>query len=116
MAAIFQFVRNQIVGKASPMEISIKYTFEGNQGVIRSIVFLQDNVQMVSGSDDGTICKWDCETGQLVGEPWKGEYQVRALALSPDGKTIGCGRIDESVQQWDQGHKWTDDGRRLDGS
>ena len=32
-----------------------------------------DNVHIVSGSDDGTMRKWDCETGLLVGESWKGE-------------------------------------------
>ncbi|OAX34838.1 WD40 repeat-like protein [Rhizopogon vinicolor AM-OR11-026] len=46
--------------------------------------------------------KWDCETGRLIGEPWKGEGGgTLALALSPDGKTIACGRVDGSVQRWD---------------
>ncbi|OAX30568.1 WD40 repeat-like protein, partial [Rhizopogon vinicolor AM-OR11-026] len=46
--------------------------------------------------------KWDCETGHLIGEPWKGEGRViLALALSPDGKMIACGRVDGSVQRWD---------------
>jgi WD40 repeat protein len=45
--------------------------------------------------------KWDCETGLLVGEPWKGEDGIIfALALSPDGKTIACGRSRGSVQRW----------------
>jgi len=44
--------------------------------------------------------KWDCETGLLVGEPWKGEGgNIWALALSPDGKTIACGR-DVGIQRW----------------
>jgi len=45
--------------------------------------------------------KWDCETGLLVGEPWKGECGlIHALALSPDGKTIACGGNDGSLQRW----------------
>jgi WD40 repeat protein len=45
--------------------------------------------------------KWDCDTGLLVGEPWKGESgSIWALALSPDGRTIACGREDGSVQRW----------------
>jgi len=45
--------------------------------------------------------KWDCETGLLVGEPWEGEGgYIWALALSPDGKTIACGRDDGSIQRW----------------
>jgi WD40 repeat protein len=62
---------------------------------------LHDNVHIVSGSLDGTMRKWDCDTGLLVGEPWKGEGRgIWALALSPDGRTIACGREDGSVQQW----------------
>ena len=45
--------------------------------------------------------KRDCETGQLIGEPWKGERYILAIALSPDGKTIACGRSDGSVGWWD---------------
>jgi len=45
--------------------------------------------------------KWDCETGHLLGEPWKGEGgEIWALALSPNGMIIACGRKDGSVQQW----------------
>jgi len=45
--------------------------------------------------------KWDCETGRLVGEPWEGEGgSIWALALSPNGNIIACGRHDGSVQQW----------------
>jgi WD40 repeat protein len=62
---------------------------------------LHDNVHIVSGSLDGTMRKWDCDTGLLVGEPWKGKGRsIWALALSPDGRTIACGREDGSVQRW----------------
>ena len=45
--------------------------------------------------------KWDCETGLLVGEPWKGDSgRILALAVSPDGKKIACGRGDGSLQKW----------------
>jgi WD40 repeat protein len=78
-----------------------KHRFEGHQSAIESFVFLHDNVHIVSGSLDGTMRKWDCDTGLLVGEPWKGEGRgIRALALSPDGRTIACGRQDGSVQRW----------------
>ncbi|OAX32543.1 WD40 repeat-like protein [Rhizopogon vinicolor AM-OR11-026] len=79
-----------------------KHKFEGHESDIYSFVFLHDNVHVVSGSWDGTMRKWDCETGRLIGEPWKGEGRgILALALSPDGKTIACGRVDGSVQRWD---------------
>jgi WD40 repeat protein len=78
-----------------------KHKFDGHQGNIWSFVFLHDNVHIVSGSLDGTMRKWDCDTGLLVGEPWKGKGgHIWALALSPDGRTIACGREDGSVQRW----------------
>jgi WD40 repeat protein len=78
-----------------------KHRFEDHQQAIRSFVFLHDNIHIVSGSLDGTMRKWDCDTGLLVGEPWKGEGRgIWVLAISPDGRTIACGREDGSVQQW----------------
>jgi WD40 repeat protein len=76
----------------------------------RCFIFLHDNVHIVSGSSDGTMRKWDCDTGLLVGEPWiSNGGNVWALALSPDGKTIACGRGDGSVQRWNT------DGRIIEG-
>jgi len=86
---------------AQPERSPPKHIFEGHEDEINTFVFLHDNVHIVSGSDDGTMRKWDCETGLLVGEPWKGKGgTIRALALSPDGKTIACGRGDGSLQRW----------------
>jgi len=79
-----------------------KHEFEGHANDIWSFVFLHDNVDIVSGSGYGTARRWDCDTGLLVGEPWKGEDgSIHVLALSPDGTTIACGRKDGSVQRWD---------------
>ncbi|KAJ8589239.1 WD40 repeat-like protein [Rhizopogon salebrosus TDB-379] len=78
-----------------------KHEFDGHQDSIWSFVFLHDNIHIVSGSLDGTMRKWDCDTGLLVGKPWKGKGGgIWALALSPDGRTIACGREDGSVQRW----------------
>jgi WD40 repeat protein len=78
-----------------------KHKLEGHKNHIWSFVFLHDNVHIVSGSWDGTICKWNCDTGLLVGKPWEGNGgRIRALALSPNGETIACGRDDGSVQRW----------------
>ncbi|OAX36854.1 WD40 repeat-like protein [Rhizopogon vinicolor AM-OR11-026] len=78
-----------------------KHEFKGHERYIQSFVFLHDNVHIVCGSWDGTMRKWDCDTGLLVGKPWESEGGfIYALALSPDGKTIACGRDNESVQMW----------------
>ena len=86
---------------AQPERPRQKHIFEGHEDWILSFVFLHDNVHIVSSSLDGTMRKWDCETGLLVGEPWEGEGGLTlALALSPDGKTIACGRSYGSLQRW----------------
>jgi WD40 repeat protein len=89
---------------------TLKHRFEGHVGDILSFVFLHDNVHVVSGSLDGTMRKWDCNTGLLVGEPWRGEGgRILELDLSPNGKTIACGREDGSVQRWNT------DGKMIEG-
>jgi len=86
---------------AQPERPPPKHIFEGHEDDIDTFVFLHDNVHVVSGSDDGTMRKWDCETGHLVGEPWKGKgAPIWALALSQDGKTIACGRDNGTVERW----------------
>ena len=83
-----------------PDRLIPKHIFLDHEGWIPSFVFLHDNVHIVSGSSDGTMSKWDCDTGLLVGEPWEEEGKsIFALALSPNGKTIACGRVD-GVQMW----------------
>ncbi|OAX36850.1 WD40 repeat-like protein [Rhizopogon vinicolor AM-OR11-026] len=78
-----------------------KHKFEGHEDHILSFIFLHDNVHIVSGSKDGTMRKWNCDTSLLVGEPWESEGgSINALALSPDGNTISCGRDNGSVEMW----------------
>ncbi|KAG2115041.1 WD40-repeat-containing domain protein [Suillus clintonianus] len=91
-------------GSSTPAQVKgpiPKYKFEGHENTIWDFVFLHDNVHIVSSSEDGTLRKWNCDTGLIVGEPWEGKGgRIYALALSPDGKTIACGREDGSVQRW----------------
>jgi len=97
-------VANPTLGKAPLPEESQgptpKHRFEGHQDNISSIVFLHDNVHIVSSSRDGTIRKWNCETGLLIGEPWEVGRGIWALALSPNGKIFACGREDGKIQLW----------------
>ncbi|KAJ8587353.1 WD40 repeat-like protein [Rhizopogon salebrosus TDB-379] len=96
-----------------------KHRFGGHLDEIYSFIFLQDNVHIVSGSLDGTMCKWNCNTGLLAGEAWKGAGgSIRALALSPDGRTIASGRDDGGVQRWNTNGKmieriWTGHSRNV---
>jgi WD40 repeat protein len=95
---------------SQPKKPTPKHRFKGHDNQILDFVFLHDNIHIVSGSLDGKMRKWNCDTGLLVGEPWSGKGGIiHALALSPDGKTIACGREDGSVQRWDT------DGKMIEG-
>lgn len=90
----------------------LKHRFnpQHDKETIRAVVFLHDNAHIVSGSEKGTMHKWSCDTGLVVGKPWKCEGGgIYALALSPDGKMIGCGSEDGSIQ------RWTTDGEMIEG-
>jgi WD40 repeat protein len=97
-------VANPTLGKAPLPEESQgptpKHKFEGHQNNVSSFVFLHDNVHIVSSSRDGTIRKWNCETGLPIGEPWEAGRGIWALALSPNGKIFACGREDGKIQLW----------------
>jgi hypothetical protein len=93
-----------------------KHEFQVYQQRTSSFVFLHDNVHIVSGAGNGTMHKWDCKTGLLVGEPWERKSRgIGVLALSPDGKTIACsGMYDRIIQRWNTDGEivkgiWTDD-------
>lgn len=90
-----------------------KHNFKGHTRAIRDFVFLHDNIHIVTGSEDGTMRKWNYDTGLLVGKPWSGVGgSIYALALSPDGETIACGRADGSVQRWNTDGKMVLEGAR----
>jgi len=63
------------------MKTSPKHKLVGHQDDVQSFVFLQDNVHVVSGSFDGTMHKWDCGTGLLVGEPW-----IEYIVIGPNDR------------------------------
>jgi eukaryotic-like serine/threonine-protein kinase len=50
-------------------------------------------VLLTDSYSDKTVSLWDTATGKLIGQPLKHQYQIHALAFSPDGKTLvtGCG-------------------------
>ncbi|KAG6912923.1 hypothetical protein DXG01_011116, partial [Tephrocybe rancida] len=60
-----------------------------------------DGQQVVSGSEDRSVCIWDALTGDLVKELNGHTDSVQSVAFSPDGKQVVSGSADESVCIWD---------------
>ncbi|OAX33623.1 WD40 repeat-like protein [Rhizopogon vinicolor AM-OR11-026] len=64
-------------------------TLKGHEDYIRSISYLPDGKQMISGSDDRTARRWDLEAGKEIEKARKVcEYEVRAVAVSRDSRWV----------------------------
>ena len=62
------------------------------------VAFSPDSATLALGAQDGDASLWDVATGKLVRElPGPNKY-VRALAWSPDGKTLATGDLHDEKQ------------------
>ncbi|CCA77963.1 related to WD40-repeat protein (notchless protein) [Serendipita indica DSM 11827] len=58
--------------------------------------------RIAGGLSDWTIRLWDADTGQPLGEPFRGHKDsINAIAFSPDGFRIVSGSSDWTVRLWD---------------
>ena len=75
---------------------------EGHTGGVNSVAFSPDGKQIVSGSWDKTVRRWDAATGQQLLPALEGHTDyVSSVAFSPDGKQIVSGSRDKTVRRWD---------------
>ncbi|OAX32682.1 WD40 repeat-like protein [Rhizopogon vinicolor AM-OR11-026] len=80
-------------------------TLKGHGGLVRSISYFPDSKQMISGSEDKAVRRWDL---QAVKEIEKGrrvcEYQVKAVAASGNSRwvvTAGGDRLHGELKAWE---------------
>ncbi|KAH6702770.1 hypothetical protein BKA61DRAFT_457375, partial [Leptodontidium sp. MPI-SDFR-AT-0119] len=77
-------------------------TLEGHTREVSSVAFSPDGKQIVSGSWDKTVRRWDAATGQQLLPALEGHKdKVTSVAFSPDGKQIVSGSWDKTVRLWD---------------
>ena len=76
-------------------------TLSGHTGAVKSIAFLPDGRQLISGSFDGTIRFWDCWTGKSKAKIHAHDAGVNSIALSADGKVLASGSYDRKAKTWD---------------
>src|SRR5271156_3135714 len=80
-----------------PIQGIIHTTAEVNRIYISS-----DGKRIVCGLLDATICVWDAETLQQIGQPLTGHSDwITSVAFSPNGKQIVSGSNDETICVWD---------------
>lgn len=69
---------------------------------VNSVVFTSDGKQLLSASDDHTICRWNVETGQLIGRRWEGHSSAVNKAFFLDNETcIVSAALDGVIRIWD---------------
>ncbi|KAH6700670.1 NACHT domain-containing protein [Leptodontidium sp. MPI-SDFR-AT-0119] len=72
---------------------------EGHTSSVTSVAFSPDGKQIVSGSWDRTVRRWDAATGQQLLPPLEGHNNgVSSVAFSPDSKQVVSGSGDKTVR------------------
>lgn len=73
---------------------------------IRAVAFSPDGRRFAAIGQDGTLNRWDAESGEGIGAPIKAQSTIQAMAFSPDGHRIATGSFDGTLSLWnaDTGH------------
>ncbi|KZV63220.1 hypothetical protein PENSPDRAFT_758152 [Peniophora sp. CONT] len=73
----------------------------GHIGIVTCIEFSSDGTQLISGSEDCTVCLWEVSSGKVVTRIPAHSAAISTLACSLDGKWFISGSLDGIIQIWD---------------
>jgi WD40 repeat protein/tRNA A-37 threonylcarbamoyl transferase component Bud32 len=68
--------------------------------LIHGCAFLRDRPLLATGDNGGRIVLWDAVQGRVAGSWQAHSTGIRAMALSPDGRTLATGSYDGTVTLW----------------
>ncbi|KAG8717546.1 hypothetical protein FRC09_014097 [Ceratobasidium sp. 395] len=76
----------------------------GTQTGLSSVAFSHDGLHVILGYVDGTVCIWDTQTHEMVGEPLRCHSggRIVSVACSPDGDHIAAGSSDNNIYVWNR--------------
>ncbi len=72
----------------------------GHEELLTSQAFNHDGSQVVSGSEDGTLCIWDVHTGEVLRKCSHDDW-VFSVAFNHDGSQVVSGSEDNTLCIWD---------------
>ncbi|WP_300456732.1 hypothetical protein [Accumulibacter sp.] len=69
---------------------------------VNAVAFSPDGSRIVSGGGDGSVRLWDTNSGQPIGQPFRGHQgRVDSVAFNRAGTRIVSGSQDRTVRLWD---------------
>jgi WD40 repeat protein len=86
---------SQLIPSTTPLR-----TFEDQLDTIRAVAVFPDRRQMITGSNDKTLCLWDLEIGVVLKKMEGHSSKVWALAVSRDGQMIASGDKGGEIIAW----------------
>lgn len=74
---------------------------EGHAGRVIDAAFSRDGATLYSVGADGELIAWDLAARRAVFRTGSCGAMIRAIAMSPDGRTIATGSDDRIIRLWD---------------
>ncbi|KAF9557812.1 WD40 repeat-like protein [Agrocybe pediades] len=69
---------------------------------VKTVAFSPDGATFASGSQDGSVCIWDANSGEIVAGPFmEHTHYVHCVTYSPDNSKVASGSYDNTICIWD---------------
>lgn len=76
-------------------------TITGPKGRIQRVIWTDLNNTLISAGEDGTVRRWDVETGKMTAENLVHEKHIQDLQMSPDGSHLITASLDKNSKLLD---------------
>ena len=75
-------------------------SFEGHEGKIKSILFIDDDKKLLSCSTDETVRMWDAGTGKEIRKFEGHGGEIEGIEVSPDEELLAATNEDKTIKVW----------------